>query len=76
MWMAEGTVFLNDWPQLLVTMARAMLAGKNPPSLTMPPQATLTKANVNTYYSGTTPKVAPDLPAVDSYMTSYVPSSS
>jgi hypothetical protein len=39
-------------------------------------QAALTTANVNTYYSGTTPKAAPDLPAVNSYLTSYVPSSS
>jgi ribose transport system substrate-binding protein len=76
MWVADGTVFLNDWPQLLVAMARAMLAGKTPPSLTMPPQAALTKANLDTYYSGTTPKAAPDLPAADSYLTSYVPSSS
>jgi hypothetical protein len=43
MWVADGIVFLKDWPQLLVAMARAMLAGKNPPPLTMPPQAALTK---------------------------------
>jgi hypothetical protein len=28
MWVADGTVFLNCWPQLLVAMARAMLAGR------------------------------------------------
>lgn len=76
LWVADGTVFLNEWPPLLIAMARAILAGKKTPSVTMPPQAAITKQNINAYYSGTTPKAAPPLPAQDSYLTPYLPASS
>jgi ribose transport system substrate-binding protein len=76
LWVADGTVFLNEWPRLLIAMARAMLAGKSTPSVTMPPQAAITKQNVNAYYSGTTPKAAASLPAQDSYLKPYLPPNS
>jgi ribose transport system substrate-binding protein len=72
-WVADSSIFLNDWPSLLIAMSRAILAGAKPPAVTMCPQAAITKANVNLYYKGNTAVGAPPPPAVDAYLKPYLP---
>jgi len=73
-WVADSSIFLNQWPRLLIGMSRAELAGKKAPAVTMPPQGAITKANVDLYYKGDTAVGSPALPAVDGYLKPYLPS--
>lgn len=49
-WVAEGSIFMGQWGQYLITMAVAILEGATPPELTKCPQIVLTTKNVDTFY--------------------------
>jgi ribose transport system substrate-binding protein len=60
-WVCEEALFLEDWPEFIIAEAVAIHNGVKPPALTSAPQVSLTKDNVDTYYSGNTIKELPPL---------------
>src|SRR5260221_11166965 len=64
----EAAVFLEDWPEYIIAEAVAIHNGIKPPPLTSAPQVSLTKDNVDTYYSGNTVKLLPPLAANADYL--------
>ncbi|WP_162794829.1 sugar ABC transporter substrate-binding protein [Nonomuraea lactucae] len=67
-WVSEGAVYLDYWAGYTLAMARALKDGKKLPEITVAPQNTLTKENVDTYFSGSTPKKAPPVPEGSAYL--------
>ncbi|MEV7605997.1 substrate-binding domain-containing protein [Paenarthrobacter sp. NPDC089322] len=49
-WISEGAVYLNYWAGYSLAMAKAMMDGHTPPELTVAPQNTLTKENVDEFF--------------------------
>jgi ribose transport system substrate-binding protein len=72
-WVAEGDPAVGLWGRYIFAMARAISAGAAPPSLTVAPQAVLTKSNIDTYYNGAARRNTVPVPAQDSYLTKYMP---
>jgi ribose transport system substrate-binding protein len=60
-WLCEGSAFLDDWSEFIIAEAVAINKGMKIPALTPCPQLMLTKANVDTYYNGTSIKLLPPL---------------
>lgn len=71
-WVAESDPSVREWPRYLVAMAKAVLDGVQPPTLTAVPQVTLHKENIDEYYNNTEPKLNAPLPAVDAYLEKYL----
>ncbi len=68
-WVAEGSIFMEDWGQYLIAMGVAIVNGVEPPELTLAPQVVLTKENVNDYYGeGTTAINLPPLVEENKYL--------
>ena len=67
-WVCEEALFLEDWPEYIIAEAVAIHMGLKIPPLTSAPQVSLTKDNVDTYYSGNSVKLLPPLAANAQYL--------
>jgi ribose transport system substrate-binding protein len=71
-WIAEGSTFFELWPEYVMAMAKAQVAGTEMPELTPAPQAVLTKQNVDKYYDANGGvKAGPPIPSGASYLKEY-----
>lgn len=67
-WVSEGAVYFNYWAAYLLAMAKAEADGDKLPALTVAPQNSLTKQNVNEYFKGADPIKAPSIDASAEYL--------
>jgi ribose transport system substrate-binding protein len=70
-WVAESSTFVTLWGEYLIALGDAIGQGIKAPTLTLAPEAVLTKANVNNYYShGSNPEPTslPPLAPQDSFL--------
>jgi ribose transport system substrate-binding protein len=69
-WVAEGSLFLQNWGEYVLAEAVAVLKGIHPPSLTPLPQITMDKKTVNTYYPHgvTVAKLLPPIVSGNQYL--------
>lgn len=68
-WISEGAVYLDYWAGYTLAMAASLKDGESLPKMTVAPQNTLTKKNVDDYFDGSRPKKAPPVPEQSSYLT-------
>lgn len=67
-WVCEEALFLEDWPEYIIAEAVAIHMGLKIPALTSAPQVSLTKDNIDTYYTGNSVKLLPPLAANAEYL--------